>query len=224
MAKCMWFVKRADRVDLDAFRTEWSSHHAARVQAVPGVERYSQSFTLAGAYRRGEPRFDCVTELWLDDAILAQFGAQAECLMLGDRNDHLPGLIDGAACVSFVSRDVLAKDGEATGLKSFAFAGPRAGMSFDDFHRYWVEVHGPIGARHPALTRYVQAHASAPVLLDGVEVGGCAMTWFPDIDAVRAAVQSPELADILADEPKFTVVGLPVLITNEHVIVSGDGT
>ena len=63
----------------------------------------------------------------------------------------------------------------------------KPGMSTEDLHRYWREVHSAIAARIPGLRRYVQCHAITPGR-DGTEYDGAAEVWFDDMDAVRIAV------------------------------------
>jgi uncharacterized protein (TIGR02118 family) len=96
----------------------------------------------------------------------------------------------------------------------------KSGMSTEDFHRYWREVHGAIAARIPGLRRYVQCHAIAPNR-DGTEFDGAAEAWFDDMDAVRRAVASPEYAAARADEARFIDLERTTLIFTEEVPILG---
>lgn len=91
----------------------------------------------------------------------------------------------------------------------------RPGMSPAEFHRYWREVHGAIAARIPGMRRYVQCHA----VDDAPEYDGAAEAWFDDMDAVRAAVASPEYAAARADEARFIDLDRTTLIFTEEVPV-----
>lgn len=69
----------------------------------------------------------------------------------------------------------------------------RADLSFEEFSRYWHDVHGPIGARIPGVRRLVQSvavhdtrDAHAP------SFDGMAELWFEDIEAVLRARSSRE--------------------------------
>jgi uncharacterized protein (TIGR02118 family) len=92
----------------------------------------------------------------------------------------------------------------------------KSGLSPEDFHRYWREVHGAIAARIPGLRRYVQCHAIAPDG-DGSEYDGAAEAWFDDMEAVRRAVASPEYAAARADEARFIDLNRTTLIFTEEV-------
>ena len=68
-------------------------------------------------------------------------------------------------------------------------------LSVEEFQRYWRDTHGPIAGRIPGLRRYVQSHVvpelyarDTPPAFDGA-----AELWFEDLDALRAAMKSPEL-------------------------------
>jgi uncharacterized protein (TIGR02118 family) len=96
----------------------------------------------------------------------------------------------------------------------------KAGMSEEEFFRYWKDVHGPIGARIPGLRRLVQSHATPR----GREVGppgfdGMAELWFDDLASLQAARRSPEWAASTEDESNFVDPDrTALLITEEHVI------
>ena len=77
-------------------------------------------------------------------------------------------------------------------------------LSVEDFQRYWRDTHGPIAAKIPGLRRYVQCH-TAPETYGARAPGfdGAAELWFDDLDAMRAAMGSPEVQAALEDEKNF---------------------
>jgi uncharacterized protein (TIGR02118 family) len=79
------------------------------------------------------------------------------------------------------------------------------GMSVEDFQRYWRETHAPIAAAIPGVRRYVQCH-TLPELYGRESLpsyDGAAELWFDDLDALRAAMRSPEVEAARADERNF---------------------
>lgn len=80
----------------------------------------------------------------------------------------------------------------------------RPELSVEEFQRYWRETHGPIAGRIPGLRRYVQCHV-VPELYgrQTPAYDGAAELWFDDLDALRAAMQSPEVKAALEDEKNF---------------------
>jgi uncharacterized protein (TIGR02118 family) len=80
----------------------------------------------------------------------------------------------------------------------------KAGLSREEFIRYWAEVHGPIGARIPGLRKLVQSY-SFPVPEDSgaPAFDGMAELWFDDLAAVLEARESAEWGASTADETNF---------------------
>jgi uncharacterized protein (TIGR02118 family) len=80
----------------------------------------------------------------------------------------------------------------------------KAGLSRDEFIRYWAEVHGPIGARIPGLRRLVHSYAlAAPGDSRPADFDGMAELWFDDLAAILKARRSEEWAASTADEANF---------------------
>ena len=80
----------------------------------------------------------------------------------------------------------------------------KADLSFDEFSRYWRDVHGPIGARIPGVRRLVQSVA----IHDSREAreptfDGMAELWFDDVEAVLRARESAEWHASTEDERHF---------------------
>ena len=100
-------------------------------------------------------------------------------------------------------------------IKAIYLIRRKPGMSREDFHRYWRDVHGTIAARIPGMRRYVQCHA----IKSGADAGydGAAEAWFDDMEAVQRAVASPEYAAAREDEGRFIDLERTTLIFAEEV-------
>jgi uncharacterized protein (TIGR02118 family) len=80
----------------------------------------------------------------------------------------------------------------------------KPGLSPEEFSRYWLEVHGPIGRRIPGLRRLVQSHTVPhPSGFPPADFDGVAELWFDDLAAVEAARRSPEWRASTEDESNF---------------------
>lgn len=108
-------------------------------------------------------------------------------------------------------------------IKAIYLIRRKPGMSPEDFHRYWRDVHASIAARIPGLRRYVQCHAT-DVGSGASNVGsgepsydGAAEVWFDDLDALRRAVASPEYAAAREDERRFIDLERTALLFTEEV-------
>jgi uncharacterized protein (TIGR02118 family) len=80
----------------------------------------------------------------------------------------------------------------------------RPEMTVAEFQTYWRETHAPIAGAIPRLRRYVQCHV-VPELYSRQTppYDGAAELWFDDLEALRAAMQTPELKAALEDEKNF---------------------
>lgn len=80
----------------------------------------------------------------------------------------------------------------------------KPGLGWDEFSRYWEEVHGPIGRRIPGLRRLVQSHpVPHPDGFPPRDFDGVAELWFDDVAAIEVAQRSPEWRASTEDEANF---------------------
>ena len=94
-------------------------------------------------------------------------------------------------------------------------------MTVDAFQAYWRETHAPIAGAIPGLRRYVQCHVVPETYArNAPPYDGAAELWFDDIDSLRAAMASPEVAAAIADEQNFIDhTRVASFITTENVVV-----
>src|SRR5689334_722350 len=104
----------------------------------------------------------------------------------------------------------------------------KAGMSEEEFHRYWRGKHGPLVRsvsefmRH--VRRYVQSHtipgAASDFPAGGGAFDGYAELWFDDVDSLRRAFAEPRYLEVIRpDEPKFVDLASCVVSITEEVVV-----
>lgn len=221
MVKALSFFKRRSGMSLEAFQEHWRTRHPEVVVKLPGVRRYVQSHTLAAGYRKGEPVYDGIAEIWFDgtDAMRALAGTPAYAAVQADE----ARFIERATMGLIVTEEHVVKDGPAPspGVKNVEFVTHAPGMAIETFQRYWREVHGPLAARIPMIRRYVQSHTRRAAYERGRAplYDGAALAWFDDTDAMRASARTPEYARVRADEANFITPDPPFIITREHVIV-----
>jgi uncharacterized protein (TIGR02118 family) len=175
---------------------------------------------LPSIYRKREPVYDGIAEIWNDSL---------EALRAMMRDPHYQAVkadeaqfIDGASMAGLVTREHVIVDGAAAPIKSVEFVTRRADLSVEAFQRYWRDVHGPIAATIPVLRRYVQSHAlPESYARRRPPCDGIAVTWFDSTEAMRHSATTEEYARTRADEPNFIAPGgIPVILTTEHVILS----
>jgi len=205
VVKLIAFFKRSAGLSVEAFQEHWRTVHAELVVRQRGLRRYVQNHTLLSGYRRGEPDYDGVAEAWFDDTqAMRDLADSPEYAAV--REDEA-NFIDAASMGVVLCNEVAIVDrpepGEA--VKSIAFLTKQAELLPEQFQAHWREKHGPIAAAIPGIERYVQNH----VRLGGYARGrtpvfdGVPISWFRDLDSLRASGKSPEYEATRADETNF---------------------
>jgi uncharacterized protein (TIGR02118 family) len=108
-------------------------------------------------------------------------------------------------------------------------------LSRAQFHRYWLEQHGPLVRELAAalgIRRYVQLHTLTTSLNQALrrarggpeEYDGIAELWFDSLEDLAAAGATPEGRAagrrLLDDERRFIdLPRSPIWLTSEHVIL-----
>ncbi len=222
MVKAVSFFKRKPGMSVEDFQKYWRTRHPEVVTRLPGLVRYVQSHTLLSGYRKGEPVSDGIAEVWFPDtaAMRALAGSAAYAAVRADEAQF----IDHDTMKLVITEEHVIKDGPmpADGVKNVEFVHKKPGIDVAAFQTYWRQTHGPIAARIATIRRYVQSHARRSAYEGGraPACDGFAITWWDDVDGMRASAASPEYARTRADEPNFLdVARLSFIITREHVIV-----
>jgi len=96
----------------------------------------------------------------------------------------------------------------------------KAGLTDEEFFRYWKSVHGPIGARIPRLRKLVQSYRlTLPGDKNRPDYDGMAELWFDDVEALLAARQSPEWKASTEDEANFIDQNKVAYFVSEEQII-----
>lgn len=225
MIKVIEVINRRPGMSVEEFQEYWLHRHGPVVAQLPGLRRYVQSHVRPGGYRNRTPAFDGTAELWFDDK--AGLAAIVDTPEFEAAKADEPNFIDTATLLEIVVDEHVIKPGHGAGeappgtLKNIEFVRFRPDLEAVDGQAYWRDVHGPIAAAIPTMGRYVQSHVRrgaysrpTPPPFDGV-----AITWWDDIDAMRASAASDEYRATRADEPNFIGEEPPVILTDEHVVL-----
>jgi uncharacterized protein (TIGR02118 family) len=110
----------------------------------------------------------------------------------------------------------------------------RSDISDEEFHRYWLEEHGPRVRGHVealGAERYVQSHTVLPELNEMLRASrgnsaphdGITEMWWSDLPALQRALETPEGMeagrDLIEDERHFIDLEASTLfLTEEHEI------
>ena len=155
MVKAVAFFKRRPGMAVEEFQDYWRSRHPEVVTRLPGVRRYVQSHTRPAAYRKGEPIYDGIAELWFDDTA-AMHTLRDTPEMAAVQADEAR-FIDRSTMNLIITDEHVIKDGPVPpgAAKAIGFVRRRPGMPVEAFQRHWQEVHGPLGAAILTMRRYV---------------------------------------------------------------------
>jgi len=223
MVKVLTFLKRKAGMSVEDFQRYWLTRHPAVVVRLPGVRRYVQSHTLPSAYRKGEPVYDGIAEVWADDtdALRAMTRSPENAGVQADEANF----IDRATMGILVTEERVIVEGAAGAdpVKAVEFLSRKPGTSVDEFQRHWHERHAPLLARIPGLRRCVLSATRRSAYEAGrvPRHDGATSIWFDSADALRAAAASPAYAAAVADRDGFLAPGQPpFIVTQEHVVVA----
>ena len=108
-------------------------------------------------------------------------------------------------------------------IKVMFAAKRRAGMSFEDFRAYWLTTHAELMKRVPGLEHYVISLAVDPGAGDERPFDGFAEVGYPDLESMRAAMETAEAKAMLADEVRlFDRAASVRLVVEDLVLVSAE--
>jgi uncharacterized protein (TIGR02118 family) len=103
-------------------------------------------------------------------------------------------------------------------VKAIFVASRLPGLNLLEFSRRWEHVHGPLLARVPGLRRYVQNHVVPAAAGGGLQThDGWAELWFDDLGALRAALGTPEWAEVAQDGATLFAQPMGVGVARELV-------
>jgi len=224
MVKVLTFIKRKPGMSVEDFQQYWLTRHPAVVTRLPGVRRYVQSHALPTSYRKGEPAWDGIAEVWADDtdALRAMTRSPANADVQTDE----ARFIDRTTMGLIVTEDhAVVDDAPGAGaVKAVEFLTRRPDASVDEFQAHWRERHGPILAAVPGLRRCVLSATRRSAYAAGRTpvYDGATLMWFDSAESLRAAAGSAAYAEAVADRARFLAPGSPpFIVTREHVIVGG---
>lgn len=116
-------------------------------------------------------------------------------------------------------------------ISRFGLVKRKAGLDDEAFLSHWRGTHGPLAARLPGLRSYYQ-HRIEDARQFGVDhprggwdLDGFSELQFDSVEAMRAAVASPEFAPTVADVAKF-LGEIRLVVCEKNVVVPlalGDG-
>ncbi len=221
MIKSVITFKRRPGLSVADFQDYWLNRHPKIVRQLNGLQRYVQNHPLPGGYASRELAVDGVAETWWPDTATMRKNAASPVWdrLIADEEQF----IDRSTMQMLLVEEHVLKDEDAgeNPYKFIELMHRRQDMPVEAYLAHWRDIHGPLGAAIPNVSRYVQNHPLMSAYTDGRQPAfdGFAMVWFASKDAMRSSPQSAEYKAAYADEANFIDhAGLDHVITREHEI------
>jgi uncharacterized protein (TIGR02118 family) len=118
------------------------------------------------------------------------------------------------------AEEVVIVDGETAPsmVKAIFIVSKLSGLTLSEFFERWEHVLGPLAARAPGLLRYVQNHGiAASYAGSGNTHDGWSELWFNDLEALRAALASPEWEAVRAEGAMLFAPPVGVGVARERI-------
>lgn len=213
MYKLIRLLKRPTVVDPTAFQAEWLTEAQQHAHTIPGLYGYVQNHCLPGAYRKMEPIFDGFSEEYYD----TEEALSARCMLR-----QSPITIENRARTTLMPVSVaVLQPGNVPidAIKSIELIRRRPDVTQYDFDLYWLERHGALARAIPFL-RYEQNHLTPTAAeVPGIPFHGAAITWFSNVDDMRAAARIEAYRRTRADEINFLEGQSPLLLTKTEIVL-----
>jgi uncharacterized protein (TIGR02118 family) len=208
-------------MSLEDFRAYWLKDHARLVLEVPELCKYVQSHTLDSGYRKHEPIYDGIAELWYENIDAMRRIANLPASKAASDDDA--NFIDMSKFGFILTRERAIKENpvEQGAPKYIAFITRKQSLTHDQFTAHWRGNHAALGAAVPGVRRYVQSHVLPSAYKPGRSpmFDGVAESWFENDEAIHSAANTPEYKAVRGDEPNFLAADPPFIVAKEYVIL-----
>ena len=193
----------------EEFQNYWLTVHAVKYASkIKQIKKYLIDTRVARASDQGEPVFSGVAEIWLRNEQEQLESLQSPEFLEGAR-------LDEPRWAAFWMTLVLDTDAheivpgpelppQADRVKLITLLKRREGTTLDDFRARSLGKQAELGAAIPGVRRYLQCHTRDSWYGFGEPRFDAAyMQWFDNLDALEAAVASPEQKAADADRDTF---------------------
>lgn len=221
MIKAVELFFRRPGMPYDEFYDYWLNEHSKVVLGLDGLIRYVQSHPVQELYEGGAMPFDGVVETWFESLdVMKRNGASDYWdVVVADEE----AFIDRSTVGVLLADEHVIKDGDpaAGGVKTIKVMHRKPGMDVEEFQRHWRETHGPMVADLPGVLRHEQNHARLGAYKSGIEIAcdGLGLTWFENIDSLKACGAAPEHVPVTEDTANFLDLERTMtLVVKEHLI------
>jgi len=191
------------------FQRYWVREHAVRYASkIPQIRRYMIDTRIPFGPETTEPLWSGVAEIWLNNEREQLESLQTPEFLEGARLDEPKWAAFWRTLVLDTDAHELRQGPPLTAtpdwVKLIVLVKRREGLPLADFREYSVGRHGDLALAVPGLRRYLQCHTRDGAYGIGEAVLDAAyQLWFDDVDALTAALESPEFKTVEEDWRTF---------------------
>ena len=222
MIKLVTCLKRIPQMPPKAFQEYWRTKHAEIVRPLPGIRKYIQSHVLLKSYQKGQPIYDGIAEIWVDDTNTVRSFQDTPVMKNIQKDEPNFFLVNFSPLIITEEYEIIAGPERDEHIKLIKFLKRKKGMPVKDFQSYWLSHHGPMVTVIPGIQRYVQSHTR----LSGYRrsqlpaYDGLASYWFHDMRHKEEAKATTEYAAADADKKNFLELSeTSFILTQQHRII-----
>jgi uncharacterized protein (TIGR02118 family) len=210
----------------EEFQRYWLDVHAPRYASkIPQIRKYMIDTRVPFGPEDKEPLWSGVAEIWLENEEEQLASLQTPEFLEGAR-------LDEPRWAAFWRTVVLDTDAhevlpgpppakETDWVKAIVLVKRREGLPLADFRARSLGEHADLVQKIPGLRRYLQCHTRDGAYGIGEAVLDAAyQLWFDDVDALSAALETPEFKQVNEDmqtfiEPRY----FHDMVTREHWVI-----
>jgi uncharacterized protein (TIGR02118 family) len=173
------------------FQRYWLEVHAVDYASrIPQIRKYKIDTTVPSV---GNPLWSGVAEIWLRNEEEQLASLQTDEFLLGARLDEPKWAAFWQTLVLDTDAHLLVDPGTAEATKLIRLVKRREGLPLSQFREQSLGKHAQLVQEIPGLRGYMQGHTRDGAYGIGEAVLDAAyQLWFDDVDALSAAVASPE--------------------------------
>ncbi|MEO6082645.1 MAG: EthD family reductase [Umezawaea sp.] len=208
------------------FQAYWLDVHAVRYAAkIPQIRKYLIDTRIPFGAEDSDPLWSGVAEIWLRNGEEQLASLQTEEFLQGARLDEPKWAAFWRTLVLDTTAHVLVEpprhEGTGDGVKLIRLVKRQEGVSLQSFRELSLGKHAQLVAEVPGLRGYLQGHTvDGAYGIGEATLDAAYQLWFDDVDALTAALASPEFQR--ADDELRSFVQdryLHELVTKEHWVI-----
>ncbi|WP_327583545.1 EthD family reductase [Nonomuraea sp. NBC_00507] len=207
------------------FQDYWLNVHAVKYASkIPQIRKYKID-TVLPFPALGEPLWSGIAEIWLANEEEQLASLQTKEFLEGARLDEPRWAAFWRTLVLDTDAYELAGGPDAStdpaGVKLVSLVKRKEGLPLEDFRERSRTKHADLVTRIPGLRRYMQGHTRDGAYGIGEAVLDSAhQLWFDNVDALSAALNSPEFRQAEEDLRTFTEPRyIHRLVVREHWVI-----